>query len=577
MVDRDPSAAPADVDKAVNDLSLTASAIAGRRVRVVTTSAPVVHTDYTTISVPAGLPPAERFTVVAVHAGLLACGADDPHVVKSLRSGTRVSARYFALEWTRARRELAALLPGCLPDFDQPHVGTASPSESFAVARGVAPVAVLPEHWGEVKPGKHSRTSRSARADSAAFGGDDSRAESDESEDAAEDSLLMKLTSTPFGGRNFLARLFASLAGTTNTVHAGGGAQLDRVSRPVNGRPRSPAPMVRGIPTAPTVDRPRGRSDQPRARYDEWNEYKKAYRPCWCSVYEHDLPGAASPIVHSRLRQRLGRTRFELRRSRFEPHGDDVDIDAAIEARIAMRSGRDPDGRVYIARKRLGRDLGVLVLLDCSGSTADPAGSSGTIFDVQVQAAAQLAERLEAHGDRVAVYGFNSRGRENVHLYAVKSFGSRWSANGRSRLGELRAAGFTRMGAAIRHGATMLTERSHATRELLVVISDGVPYDDDYEGRYASADTKRALAEARQAGIGCLCLSLGGTTSANSLEAVFGAAAYGSAPNLSGLGGRIHRLFDEALKAAERAQRQRRFSDEDVRESRIRSQGGENR
>ena len=564
-------------DDAVSHLSLPASAIAGRRVRVVTTSAAAVRTDGTTISVPAGLPPAERFTVVAVHASLLACGADDPHVVQSLRSGTRASARYFALESTRARRTLATLLPGDLPDFDQPHGETASPSESFAVARGDDPVTVLPEHWGEVKPGRHSRTSRSARAGSDSFGGGDSRAEEDESEDAAEDSLLMKLTSTPFGGRNFLARLFASLAGTTNTVDAGGGAQLDRGSRPGKGRPRAHDPMTRGIPKALVVDRHGGPLDPPRARYDEWSEYKKAYRPSWCSVYEHDLPGVASPIVHSRLRQQLGRTRLELRRSRFEPHGDDVDIDAAIEARIAMRSGRDPDGRVYVARKRLGRDLGVLVLLDCSGSTADPAGSSGTVFDVQIQAAAQLAERLEAHGDRVAIYGFNSRGRENVHLYAVKSFGSRWSANSRSRLGELRAAGFTRMGAAIRHGATILTERSHATRELLVVISDGVPYDDDYEGRYASADTKRALAEARQAGIGCLCLSLGGTTSANSLEAVFGTAAYGRAPNLSGLGGRIHRLFDEALMAAERAQRQRRFSDEDVRESRIRSQRGENR
>jgi nitric oxide reductase NorD protein len=574
VVDENLSAAPADVDDAVSDLSLTASAIAGRRVRVVRTSGAAVHTDRTTICVPASLPSAERFSVVAVHAGLLACGADDPHVIKSLRSGTRVSARYFALEWTRARRELAALLPGSLPDFDQPRIDTASPSESFAVARGEDPVTVLPEHWGEMKPGRHSRTSRSVRAGSGSVGGEESRLDEDESGDAAEDSLLMKLTSTPFGGRNFFARLFASLAGTTSTVDAAGGAQLDRVSRHVNGRPRSPAPMVRGIPVAPMAERPRGWSDRPRARYDEWNEYKKAYRPCWSSVYEHDLPGTASPIAHSRLNQRLGRTQFELRRSRFEPHGDDVDIDAAIDARIDMRSRRYPDGRVYVARRRLGRDLGVLVLLDCSGSTADPAGSSGTIFDVQVQAAAQLAERLEAHGDRVAVYGFNSRGRENVHLYAVKSFDSRWSANTRSRLGELRAAGFTRMGAAIRHGATILTERSHATRELLVVISDGVPYDDDYEGRYASADTKRALAEARQAGIGCLCLSLGGTASADSLEAVFGAAAFGRAPNLGGLGGRIHRLFDEALMAAERAQRQRRFSDEGVRESKNSSQGG---
>jgi nitric oxide reductase NorD protein len=89
------------------------------------------------------------------------------------------------------------------------------------------------------------------------------------------------------------------------------------------------------------------------------------------------------------------------------------------------------------------------------------------------------------------------------------------------------------------------------------VLSDGIPYDEGYEGHYASADAKRALAEAREAGVGCLCLSLGGALGSGELESVFGTAAFARADGIDDLGPRLNGLFNAALFAAERAQRRR--------------------
>ena len=89
-------------------------------------------------------------------------------------------------------------------------------------------------------------------------------------------------------------------------------------------------------------------------------------------------------------------------------------------------------------------------------------------------------------------------------------------------------AAYTRMGAAIRHGSSVLEEQGGTVRRLLVVLSDGFAYDHSYEGDYAEADARRALAEARRRGTACLCLSIGAGTDAESLRRVFGTAAHAS-------------------------------------------------
>ena len=164
-----------------------------------------------------------------------------------------------------------------------------------------------------------------------------------------------------------------------------------------------------------------------------------------------------------------------------------------------------------------------------------------------------MVATMEQLGDRVALYGFRSRGRGSVHMLPLKTFDGRFGAGGRARLASLEPAGYTRLGAAIRHAGELIKTESGTPSRLLLVLSDGFPYDDGYEGTYGEADAAKALAEVREDGVACLCLSIGSSTGLDALDRVFGTAAHASSPKLSGLSPRMDELFLGALKELSRS------------------------
>jgi nitric oxide reductase activation protein len=91
----------------------------------------------------------------------------------------------------------------------------------------------------------------------------------------------------------------------------------------------------------------------------------------------------------------------------------------------------------------------------------------------------------------------------------------------------------------------------------LIVLSDGFPYDDGYEGRYAEADVAKALEELHADGVACLCLSIGSTGPGTALERVFGSTGYASAAALADLSPQMDELFLSSLRqlSAPRSQR----------------------
>src|SRR6202008_2776312 len=95
---------------------------------------------------------------------------------------------------------------------------------------------------------------------------------------------------------------------------------------------------------------------------------------------------------------------------------------AAVEARVETIAGSAPDEAVYLDNLRRRRDLGVLVLLDVSGSVAEAGTFGQTVHEQQRAAAAALTVALHELGDRVALYAFQSQGRSAVHLLPVKRF-----------------------------------------------------------------------------------------------------------------------------------------------------------
>jgi nitric oxide reductase NorD protein len=261
----------------------------------------------------------------------------------------------------------------------------------------------------------------------------------------------------------------------------------------------------------------------------------------------------AAPVIPDEpaLRRPLARLARGLDRCHRRLQGDDLDIDAAVEARVDALAGALHGDAVYIESLRRQRDLAVLLLLDSSGSSAESAQQGKTVHEQQRAAAAMLTLALHGLGDRVALYGFYSQGRSAVHLVRVKSFDDDLDTLAMRRLGGLAPGGYTRLGAAIRHGASMVQDRGGTSRRLLVVLSDGLAYDHGYEGRYGEADSRRALAEARRRGTGCLCLGFGAGADLVPLRRVFGTAAHATVARPEQLAGVIGPLFRAALQSAE--------------------------
>jgi nitric oxide reductase activation protein len=201
------------------------------------------------------------------------------------------------------------------------------------------------------------------------------------------------------------------------------------------------------------------------------------------------------------------------------------------------------------------RDLSVLILLDVSGSAGEPSATGASVHEHQRAAAAGLTAALHGLGARVALYGFRSQGRRAVQVLPVKRFGEGLDARVLRRLGGVVPGAYTRLGAAIRHGAAVLEDEGGTARRLLVVLSDGFAYDHGYDGPYGEADARRALAEARRRGTACLCLSIAADTDVRALQRVFGTAAHAAIPHVRQLPATVGPLFLAALRLAEQQRR----------------------
>jgi nitric oxide reductase activation protein len=108
----------------------------------------------------------------------------------------------------------------------------------------------------------------------------------------------------------------------------------------------------------------------------------------------------------------------------------------------------------------------------------------------------------------------------------IKEFGARFDTAAKRRLGSVQPSGFTRIGAAIRHAAHVLESQALAKNMVLLVIGDGLPYDDGYEDRYARADAHQAIQETMRRGIGVVGLGIRSSTEPEVLEEVWSDAPF---------------------------------------------------
>lgn len=254
------------------------------------------------------------------------------------------------------------------------------------------------------------------------------------------------------------------------------------------------------------------------ARYHEWDHTLAHFERDRVSVFESVVRAGDSQWAIDTARanrglirrverefQTLGAHRQRLRRRQS---GDELDIRACVDLRVAVRSRRMPDERVYRQMRPPRGGVALAILADVSGSAEATLVPGVRIIDIERVALLVATHALEATGDRHALLAFSSIGAPRVAVRTAKSFDERGGPAVGARIAALEAVGNTRLGAAIRHASTVLL-RERAARHLLLVISDGLPNDTDgYVDDYGIEDARMAVLEARARGVMPHCLTL---------------------------------------------------------------------
>ncbi len=279
--------------------------------------------------------------------------------------------------------------------------------------------------------------------------------------------------------------------------------------------------------------------------YDEWDRELTDHRVGWCRVVEKKVKRGSRDFVDDTRERYRGvvssiRHQFQLMKPENltkianEIDGEDYDLNAVVDYFIDRRADGQQSERIYTKRLRRRRDVAVSFLLDQSSSTARTIGRhplqpythpGRRIIEIEKEGLVLMSEALEAVGDSYSINGFTSEGRRNVKFYVMKDFGEQYSDEVMRRIGGITYQNNTRLGAAIRHASAKL-EKQEARTRLLIVLSDGRPYDHDYgDARYAREDTREALRQAKTAGITPFCITIDRESEAE-LRDLYGEVGY---------------------------------------------------
>jgi len=545
-------------------LGLLASALAGRPVAVAELQAGEPSwTDGQTIYLDASARPSAKLEAIAVQASMLAAGSLDPDVVCRLVRHPRLARRFLAIEGHRALVANSDLLPSILASAGDRHIAglSDSPAASLSIAAERTVIEDPAPEFGVIRAAKLlAACSRAAEQQDEAQPGyvprDRDVNELQEFDDGEVDnSDDPDLFTSPVGGAGLIGKWLKKMLSSARKTGSGGGPPgADTPTHRTNSANRG-LYAVSSLASTSSEDINDGEAKTDGVRYPEWDVTRKSYRPEWCTVREVE-PKIKASATHAiddaiRVRRPLSRLGMGLHRRHRQSQGDDIDIDAAVEARVEVRARSVPDEAVYLDSLRRRRDLSVLLLLDVSGSAAEPGTVGRTVHEQQLAAVTNLTVALHDLGDRVALYAYYSQGRRAVSMVPVKRFDDHLDSQVMRRLNSLQPGGYSRLGAAIRHGSAVLEARGGTSRRLLVVLSDGLAYDQGYERPYGAADARRALIEARRRGTGCVCLTIGAGTDVQSLRRVFGNTAHATIARPDQLAGVIGPLFRSALRSAE--------------------------
>jgi nitric oxide reductase NorD protein len=173
--------------------------------------------------------------------------------------------------------------------------------------------------------------------------------------------------------------------------------------------------------------------------YNEWDYERQNYRKNWAVLRELDVRPQHDDFAANTVGKYLGLVR-DLRRTfealrgedkllKKQVNGDDVDIDALVEAYADTRAGMEMTDRLFTKTRKLERSIAVMFMVDMSGSTKD------WINETEREALVLLCESLETLGDRYAIYGFSGMTRKRCEVYRMKAFEDPYNDLMRARSG----------------------------------------------------------------------------------------------------------------------------------------------
>jgi len=354
-----------------------------------------------------------------------------------------------------------------------------------------------------------------------------------ETMDTGDSSFELSFNGTAFAASPELNQLLLSILQDLGEI------PLDYLVAGGSADPRSPQ--------ATPVELPRSDEDADNGLpYPEWDHRRGSYRHDWCFLRETDVEDGPEEFISAtlskysavlpQLRKSFEALRGEDRWLRRQLSGDEIDIDAAVDAIADSHSGREPSERLYTRLSRIDRNIAVMLMIDMSGST------KGWVNDAEREALVLLCQALEILGDRYAIYGFSGMTRKRCDLYKIKEFDEPYSTNIDRRISGISAKDYTRMGVTIRHLNTLL-EATPAKTKLLITLSDGKPEDfDGYGGEYGIEDTRQALIESRRLGIHPFCITID-TEASNYLPHMYGAYNYAVVDNVRDLPLRVADVY----------------------------------
>lgn len=284
---------------------------------------------------------------------------------------------------------------------------------------------------------------------------------------------------------------------------------------------------------------PAGERQGTRHRYREWDYRRRDYTASGSVVWSTPAVAGDPAVVERAVRQHATlldsvRRGFQLLSARRARHrhqldGEELDVDAWVDAESARRAGGDPDGRVFETQRLERRDLAVLVLVDVSGSTDGWISDQRRVIDVEREALLLVSHALDALGEPFSVMAFSGEGPQAVVIREIKRFAESYNQAVALRIAGIEPEHYTRTGSAVRHAAASLAAQP-ARHRLLLLLTDGKPNDVDvYEGKYGLHDVRQAVVEASNSGIATFCLTID-HQAAHYLGQVFGAHRFAVLP-----------------------------------------------